>query len=61
MNRNQRQHNAESNVREQNPESREHLHVIRIQRDALAMYSLPTYNHTILPYEGGWSLDYEFF
>jgi hypothetical protein len=37
------------------------LHVIRIQRDALAMYSLPTYNHTILPYEGGWSLDYEFF
>ncbi len=25
MNRNQRQHNAESNLREQNPESREHL------------------------------------
>ncbi len=44
MNRNQRQHNAESNLRQQNPESREPLHVMRIQCDALAMYSLPIYN-----------------
>jgi hypothetical protein len=43
----------QSNLREQNPESREHLYVMRIQCDALAMYSLLTYNHTILPYEGG--------
>jgi len=31
MNRNQRQHNAESNLREQNPESREHFNGMHLQ------------------------------